>query len=75
MVTRAAFWRASSVVDPLIINVTKYSIGTIALGIDGLSAPVIIGLSVVTAFVAIYSIRYMETRIDEMQSMARGCQD
>jgi len=58
---------SGSVVDPLIINVTKYSIGTIALGIDGLSAPVIIGLSVVTAFVAIYSIRYMETRIDEMQ--------
>jgi proton-translocating NADH-quinone oxidoreductase, chain M len=56
-----------SVIDPLIINVTKYSIGTIALGIDGLSAPVIIGLSVVTAFVAIYSIKYMETRIDEMQ--------
>jgi len=58
---------SGSIVDPLIINATSYSIGTIALGIDGLSAPVIIGLSVVTAFVAIYSIKYMEVRVDEMQ--------
>ncbi|ADL18782.1 NADH-quinone oxidoreductase subunit M [Acidilobus saccharovorans 345-15] len=56
-----------SLVDPLYFNLTRYSVGTIALGIDGLSAPVIIGLSIVTSFVAIYSIKYMETRISEME--------
>ncbi len=55
------------VIDPFILNATSYSIGTMALAIDGLSAPVVIGLSIVTAFVAIYSIKYMETRIHEME--------
>ncbi len=58
---------SGSLIDPLYFNLTRYSVGTIALGIDGLSAPIVIGLSVVTAFVAAYSIKYMETRIDEMQ--------
>ena len=58
---------SGSLVDPFIINATRYSIGTIAMGIDGLSAPVVIGLSVVTSFVAVYSIKYMETRIEEME--------
>ncbi|MFP3312221.1 MAG: complex I subunit 5 family protein [Acidilobus sp.] len=63
----AGVLEAGSLVDPLYFNLTRYSIGTIALGIDGLSAPVIIGLSIVTAFVAVYSIKYMETRIAEME--------
>ncbi|MGC9209834.1 MAG: complex I subunit 4 family protein [Acidilobus sp.] len=59
--------QAGSLVDPLTFNLTRYGIGVFALGLDGLSAPVIIGVSIVTAFVAIYSIKYMETRIEEME--------
>ncbi len=57
---------SGSLVDPLIFNLTTYRIGSFALGIDGLSAPVVIGISIVTSFVAVYSVKYMETRIHEM---------
>lgn len=64
----AGYLESGSLVDPVLFNLSSYGIGTFALGIDGLSAPVVIGLSVVTSFVAIYSIKYMETRVEEMMS-------
>ncbi len=60
------YLESGSLIDPLTFNLSSYGIGSFALGVDGLSAPVIIGLSIVTSFVAIYSIKYMETRVEEM---------
>ncbi|MCE4613330.1 MAG: NuoM [Desulfurococcales archaeon] len=58
---------ASWIVDPLFIDLRGSSIGVIALGLDGVSAPVVIGVSLVTALVSIYSIKYMTHRIEELR--------
>ena len=58
---------ASWIVDPFFLDLRDAGIGVIALGLDGVSAPVVIGVSVVTALVSIYSIKYMEHRIGELR--------
>ncbi|AFZ71142.1 NADH:ubiquinone oxidoreductase subunit 4 (chain M) [Caldisphaera lagunensis DSM 15908] len=58
---------SSSIVDPIYVNFASYKIGTFYLGIDGLSAPIVIGISIVTAFVSFYGIKYMTKRIEEMK--------
>jgi len=58
---------SKSIVDPVYINFMSYRIGTFYLGIDGLSAPIVIGISIVTAFVSFYGIKYMTKRIEEMR--------
>ena len=55
------------VVDPIKVDLTGYGVGTFMLVLDGLSAPVLVGISIVTALVAVYSIKYMDTRIKEME--------
>ncbi|MEB2793727.1 MAG: complex I subunit 5 family protein [Caldisphaeraceae archaeon] len=55
------------IVDPLSINLVKYKIGTFYFAVDGLSAPIVIGISIVTAFVAFYGIKYMKNRIEELK--------
>ncbi|MCE4614900.1 MAG: NADH-quinone oxidoreductase subunit M [Desulfurococcales archaeon] len=52
-------------VDPWMAHIG--SVGTFALTLDGLSSLVIAGVSLVTAFVSIYSIPYMKTRVTEMK--------
>jgi NADH-quinone oxidoreductase subunit M len=59
---------ASSLVDPIGFDLTSYRIGHMFLGVDGLSAPVVLALSIVTAFVSIYGLKYMDHRIEEMRS-------
>ncbi|MCS7107061.1 MAG: NuoM [Acidilobaceae archaeon] len=56
-----------SVADPFSINLQQYSLGSFYLIVDGLSLPVIVGISIVTALVAIYSMRYMSQRIEELE--------
>ncbi|MEB3859703.1 MAG: NuoM [Desulfurococcales archaeon] len=58
---------ASWLVDPLILDLRESSIGVIALGLDGLSAPVVIGVSLVTSLVSVYSVKYMAHRIEELE--------
>jgi NADH-quinone oxidoreductase subunit M len=58
---------SKSIVDPLYINLSSYRIGSFYLGIDGLSAPIVIGISIVTSFVSFYGIKYMIKRIEEMK--------
>ena len=58
--------REAGVVDPLTVDLSRYNIGVISLVIDGLSAPVVVGISLVTALVAIYSVKYMEHRVEEL---------
>jgi NADH-quinone oxidoreductase subunit M len=53
------------IVDPWMAHLQ--GIGTLALAIDGLSGLVAVGISIVTAFVSIYSVPYMKTRIEEMR--------
>jgi len=53
------------VLDPAYF--TGGRLGTLAMAVDGLNAPVILGVSAVTAAVAVYSVRYMRTRIEEMR--------
>ncbi len=55
------------VIDPLTIDLTGYGIGTFALAVDGLSLVVVVGISLVTGIVAVYSYRYMNHRIEEMR--------
>ncbi len=57
---------AEGVLDPLYYDATGYGIGYIALALDALSAPVVFGVSLVTAFVALYSVPYMEVRVREL---------
>lgn len=56
------------VLDPVYFDLRDRGVGVIALVVDGLSAPVVLGVSLVTAAVAIYSIKYMTHRIHEMES-------
>ncbi len=58
---------SKGIVDPVSLDLTGYSIGRFYLFIDGLSAPVVLGVSIVTALVALYSIKYMGERIREME--------
>jgi proton-translocating NADH-quinone oxidoreductase, chain M len=58
--------RVGALVDPLILDLSAYNIGFIGLVLDGLSAPIVVGISIVTALVSIYSVKYMEHRIDEL---------
>ncbi len=53
--------------DPVSIDLTGYGIGAFGLFLDGLNAPVLVGVSLVTALVAVYSIRYMTVRIEEIR--------
>ncbi|MGC9116249.1 MAG: complex I subunit 4 family protein [Conexivisphaera sp.] len=63
------YWSgAGDLVDPIGFNLTSYRMGHFLLAIDGLSAPVVVALSIVTAFVSIYGLKYMEHRIEEMRS-------
>ncbi len=57
---------SQGVVDPVEINLTQYRIGKFLLFMDGLSAPLVVGISLVTSFVAVYGYKYMTTRIEEM---------
>ncbi|MCE4617426.1 MAG: complex I subunit 5 family protein [Desulfurococcales archaeon] len=57
---------SSGIVDPAYTTIN--GIGTLAFALDGLSALVVAGISVVTAFVAFYSLPYMKTRIEEMRT-------
>jgi NADH-quinone oxidoreductase subunit M len=57
---------SGGVVDPLYASFKR--IGTVALAVDGLNAPVLLGVSIVTALVAVYSVKYMLTRIEEMEA-------
>ncbi len=52
-------------VDPWMASFT--GVGTLALALDGLSALVVAGVSLVTALVSFYSIPYMKTRVEEMR--------
>lgn len=65
-----AYWVRGSikegVVDPLVIDVSRHGIGKFYMLVDGLSAPIIVGISMVSGLVAIYSLKYMVTRIGEM---------
>jgi NADH-quinone oxidoreductase subunit M len=54
------------IIDGIKINLSGYKIGEFALAVDGLSLPIVLGVSLITAFVAIYSYKYMTTRIREM---------
>ncbi|MCX8195975.1 MAG: complex I subunit 5 family protein [Acidilobaceae archaeon] len=53
--------------DPFTIGLKEYSLGSFSLLLDGLSLPVTLGISLVTALVALYSLKYMEHRIDELR--------
>ena len=55
------------VLDPLYWNAAYVGAGTLALALDALSAPVVAGVSLVTAIVALYSVEYMGHRIEEMR--------
>ncbi len=59
---------AGGLIDPLVIDLSGYGIGKFMLVIDGLSSPVVVGISIVTSLVSFYSVRYMEHRIEEMRS-------
>ncbi len=56
------------IVDPLSIDLSAYNIGYVGLAVDGLSAPVVAGISIVTALVAVYSVKYMEHRVEELHA-------
>ncbi len=58
--------RVGVILDPLALDLSTYNIGYIGLVIDGLSAPVVVGISIVTALVSLYSVKYMEHRIEEL---------
>ncbi|MEB2836736.1 MAG: NADH-quinone oxidoreductase subunit M [Desulfurococcales archaeon] len=62
----AAGMVSQGVLDPVYAHFK--GIGTLALAIDGLNAPIVLGVSAVTAAVAVYSVRYMLTRIEEMKA-------
>lgn len=53
--------------DPLVIDLRAQGFGAMSLVVDKLSGPIVIGVSIVTAVVSVYSIRYMSHRIDEME--------
>ncbi|MCE4624483.1 MAG: NuoM [Desulfurococcales archaeon] len=55
------------VADSIKIDLTGYKIGYFSLVVDGLSLPVLVGISLVTGIVAVYSLKYMTTRIAEME--------
>lgn len=65
-----AYWLKSDikagVVDPLVIDLSRHGIGKFYMLVDGLSAPIVVGISIVSGLVAIYSLKYMLTRIEEM---------
>lgn len=44
------------------------SVGSFTLLLDGLNTPIVAGISVVTALVALYSARYMYVRLEEMKA-------
>lgn len=71
MIATAYYWAVNAVsngvVDPWVLHLEKYGLGTFYLFMDGLSAPVVVGVSLVTAFVAVYAYKYMATRIEEMR--------
>ncbi|MEN2999598.1 MAG: NADH-quinone oxidoreductase subunit M [Acidilobaceae archaeon] len=55
------------VADPFYVDLREYSLGRFYLLVDGLSLPVVVGVSIVTALVAVYSVRYMSQRIEELR--------
>ena len=57
---------AAGLIDPARIDLSDYGIGSFMLVVDGLSSPVVLGVSIVTALVSIYSLKYMMHRIEEM---------
>ncbi len=63
------------VFDPVQIDLESYGLGRFMLYIDGLSAPIVLGISIVTGLVSIYSIKYMNHRIDEMREKGESPPD
>ncbi|GAB6147664.1 complex I subunit 4 family protein [Stetteria hydrogenophila] len=57
---------SEGVLDPLYFRVAP-GLGTVALALDALSAPVVFGVSLVTAIVALYSVPYMRVRLEELK--------
>ncbi len=57
----------NGIVDPLVFDLSNYRLGKFALLVDGLSAPIVLGISLVTTFVALYGYKYMKVRIEEME--------
>ncbi|MEM4507301.1 MAG: complex I subunit 5 family protein [Acidilobaceae archaeon] len=55
------------VYDPLFIDLKAQGFGSMGLLVDRLSAPIVFGVSLVTALVSIYSIKYMRHRIEELE--------
>lgn len=53
--------------DPLVIDLSAANVGSLGLFIDGLSAPIVIGISLVTSLVSVYSLVYMAVRIRELE--------
>jgi len=67
MAAYALGYLAEGIVDPIIVDLRGSGIGRLILFVDGLSGPVVLGVSVVTAIVAVYSLKYMAQRIREMR--------
>ncbi len=67
MAAYALGYISEGIVDPLIIDLTGSGVGRLILFVDGLSGPVVLGVSVVTAIVSVYSLKYMSHRIREMR--------
>lgn len=57
---------AEGVIDPVRLDMGSVGIGNLVLAVDGFSYPFVLGVSIVTALVAIYSYKYMSVRIEEM---------
>jgi NADH-quinone oxidoreductase subunit M len=64
--------RVGALVDPLVLDLSAYNIGSIGLVLDGLSAPIAVGIALVTALVSAYNVKYMEHRIGELHSEGAG---
>ncbi|BAA80412.1 NuoM homolog [Aeropyrum pernix K1] len=58
---------SEGIIDPVSLNLSNIGIGVVALAVDGFSYPFVLGVSVVTALVAVYGYKYMEVRLREME--------
>ncbi len=67
MAAYALGYLGEGIIDPLMIDLRESGVGTLVLFVDGLSGPVVLGVSIVTAIVAVYSLKYMAHRIEEMK--------
>ncbi|MCE4603612.1 MAG: complex I subunit 5 family protein [Aeropyrum sp.] len=58
---------SEGVIDPVRADFTRVGIGNVMLAVDGFSYPFVIGVSIVTALVSVYSYKYMSIRLEEMR--------